>query len=250
MKVMALKILCNTLMILGYVAIVFSTVFFLVRYGDSKSSRDYYATLSQPILNTVEIPSVENSFMEWSYGHTDMTDTTGADVKEEVLLEPNYIYIEGTNICYPVVRGEDNLYYLHHLPNGERSSFGSIFIDYRNKPGDFNTVIYGHNMKDGTMFGQLTDYYTVDGFAEEHSKLLTSINGIQEVYSLFSVQYTRYDSSVYELNPVDQERWITQQTMSSMIKCEVGSSVPVNFITLSTCGANADEKVVIVWVKY
>lgn len=71
-----------------------------------------------------------------------------------------WILAEGSAIDYPIVLGEDNEYYLSHLFNRERNKMGSLFVDYRNN-GDFsdkNTVIYGHNMKDGSMFSSLTKY--------------------------------------------------------------------------------------------
>ena len=67
---------------------------------------------------------------------------------------------KATEIDYPVAQGDDNDYYLRHLFTGEHNKLGSIFMDYRNH-GDFsdrNTVLYGHNMKDGSMFSSLTKY--------------------------------------------------------------------------------------------
>ncbi len=66
---------------------------------------------------------------------------------------------EGT-IDYPVVLGEDNEYYLTHLFNHEQNKLGTLFMDCRNEGGltDKNTVIYGHNMKDGSMFATLLNY--------------------------------------------------------------------------------------------
>ena len=68
-----------------------------------------------------------------------------------------WIYCEGTPISYPVVQSGDNQYYLHRLINGEYNIAGSIFMDYRNNAEleDNNTIIYGHNMKNNTMFGYL-----------------------------------------------------------------------------------------------
>ena len=71
-----------------------------------------------------------------------------------------WILAEESAIDYPIVLGEDNEYYLSHLFNHERNKLGSIFMDYRNN-GDFsdkNTIIYGHNMKNGSMFSSLTKY--------------------------------------------------------------------------------------------
>lgn len=71
-----------------------------------------------------------------------------------------WLAAEGTKIDYPVVRGKDNDFYLRHLFTGERNKLGSIFMDYRNHSdfSDKNTIIYGHNMKDGSMFSSLTKY--------------------------------------------------------------------------------------------
>lgn len=71
-----------------------------------------------------------------------------------------WITAPGTEIDYPVVQGNDNDFYLHHLFTGRRNKVGSIFLDYRNH-GDFsdrNTIVYGHNMKDGSMFSALANY--------------------------------------------------------------------------------------------
>ena len=67
---------------------------------------------------------------------------------------------EGTPIDYPILRADDNAYYLNHLYNGETNKSGSIFMDYRDDPGmgDRNIVLYGHHMGDGSMFASLEKY--------------------------------------------------------------------------------------------
>lgn len=77
-------------------------------------------------------------------------------------LNPDIVgwIVGGETIDYPIVQGDDNDYYLSHLVNHERNKVGSIFMDYRNQ-GDFSdraTVIYGHNMKNGSMFAPLAKY--------------------------------------------------------------------------------------------
>lgn len=68
-----------------------------------------------------------------------------------------WIQIPALDISYPVVQGKDNAYYLHHLFSGESNINGSIFVDCHNQPDftDQNTIVYGHNMKNGSMFGTL-----------------------------------------------------------------------------------------------
>lgn len=71
-----------------------------------------------------------------------------------------WIQISGIGVDYPVVHGEDNEYYLHHTFQKEANKAGSIFLDYRNR-ADFTeqrVIIYGHNMKDGSMFSSLKKY--------------------------------------------------------------------------------------------
>ena len=71
-----------------------------------------------------------------------------------------WLKIPGASIDYPVVYGEDNTFYLTHDIYKQKAVSGALFIDSRNHYGfiDFNTVIYGHNMKDGSMFGQLSSF--------------------------------------------------------------------------------------------
>ena len=71
-----------------------------------------------------------------------------------------WLFAEGTNVDYPVVQTDNNDYYLTHLYNGEANASGALFLDYRNNGlfMDQNTVIYGHHMQNGSMFGSLNLY--------------------------------------------------------------------------------------------
>jgi sortase B len=89
----------------------------------------------------------------------------GMEIDFEALLAINpdvvgWLYCPDTVIDYPVVRGKDNSYYLHHLYDGTPNSNGSIFMDYRSSADftDINTLVYGHHMKSGKMFAGLEGY--------------------------------------------------------------------------------------------
>ncbi len=71
-----------------------------------------------------------------------------------------WVYCEGTNVNYPVVQSEDNDYYLRRLLDGTWNTAGTIFMDYRNASdfSDWNNILYGHNMKNDSMFGILENY--------------------------------------------------------------------------------------------
>ena len=75
-----------------------------------------------------------------------------------------WIKVNNTNIEYPVVKGSNNSFYLNHSFDKSNNSAGWIFADYRNKfdNTDKNIVIYGHNMKDNSMFGSLKNILKSD----------------------------------------------------------------------------------------
>ncbi|MGN0342234.1 MAG: class B sortase [Roseburia sp.] len=79
-----------------------------------------------------------------------------------------WIYFENLDISYPIMQGEDNEYYLEHTFEGQQVTAASIFMDYQNAAdfSDENTFIYGHNMKDKTMFGKLNGYSEEDFYLE------------------------------------------------------------------------------------
>ena len=84
-----------------------------------------------------------------------------------------WLTMNDTVIDYPVVKGNDNEYYLNHLYNGEWNSLGTLFVDFRNYDlfTDRNTVIYGHSMLNGSMFFIL-EKYEKQSFYEEHKEFL------------------------------------------------------------------------------
>lgn len=84
-----------------------------------------------------------------------------------------WIQIPGTQINYPVVQGKDNDYYLHRDLNGQKSTAGTIFLDYADR-ADFSSlhnVLYGHYMKNGSMFKDISRYKD-QGYFDQHSEII------------------------------------------------------------------------------
>lgn len=95
-------------------------------------------------------------------------------LKEEASSEiVGWIFADWVNIDYPIVQHSDNDYYIERMYNGKANINGAIFMDYRNYPdySDRNTVIYGHHMANGTMFGDL-DKYKKQAYYDEHPIML------------------------------------------------------------------------------
>lgn len=102
------------------------------------------------------------------------TEKAPIEVDFASLLKENpdvagWIYCPDTVVDYPVMHGEDNDLYLHHMVNKEYNFAGCIFEDYRNARGQIDpaTILYGHHMKDGSMFAMLHKY-TDQEFYDDH----------------------------------------------------------------------------------
>ena len=104
-----------------------------------------------------------------------MRKSEGQKIQEKEIVKQKFekeclqSEIEGTKINYPIVQGEENSYYLKHLFSGEWNGSGCIFLDFRNDASfaDRHSIIYGHHMKNGTMFTDL-DKYKKQEFFDEH----------------------------------------------------------------------------------
>lgn len=88
---------------------------------------------------------------------------------EEVV---GWLYSKETVINYPVVQAKDNDYYLTHLFDRTENKMGAVFMEYKNQPdvSDKNTILYGHHMKNGSMFASLIDYQE-QAYYEQHPEL-------------------------------------------------------------------------------
>ncbi len=105
-----------------------------------------------------------------------MTEFTGVvDFDALQKVDPNvigWLYMKDSHINYPVVQGSDNSTYLHRLIDGKYNAAGTLFVDYRCERnfGGFNTIIYGHNMKDGSMFSDISSSRN-KSFFDKHKRL-------------------------------------------------------------------------------
>ncbi len=161
----------------------------------------------------------------------------------EKLMQENadviaWLYCEGTPINYPVVQAANNSYYLHKGIDGEYSRSGSLFADYLNK-GDFsdnNTIIYGHNMKNATMFGTLTKYENQEYF-EEHPEMYLFTPDREFKVELIAGVTVDSTELIYKL-PLEnesKESFISELLQKSTFKTEYTFSQNDRFVMLSTC---------------
>lgn len=164
-----------------------------------------------------------------------------------------WIYSKDTVINYPVVQGNDNQYYLYRMINGEWNGKGSIFIDYRceNPFEDFNTIIYGHRMKDGSMFNSLTKYRDKDYF-NQHKKMMLITPKRKYDVQVFGVVTIAADSDKYQYSfsgKDDKQAYLDWIRANSEIDTGVTASSEEKIVMLSTCTYEFDDARLVVYGK-
>lgn len=149
-----------------------------------------------------------------------------------------WLYIEGTNINYPVVQGSDNDYYLKHLFDGSYNSSGCIFLDYRCSAdfSDRHSIIYGHHMSNKTMFGGLMSYKE-QAFYDEHSVALLVTPTAYYKIRFFSGYVSDNWSNSWDLDLDDTSHaaWLNEILEKSCFNASYVPTTDDSIITLSTC---------------
>lgn len=165
-------------------------------------------------------------------------------------------WIECGEIDYPVVQGEDNSFYLHHSYDGAYTFSGSIFMNSYNSKmfQDNNTVIYGHNMKNGSMFGLLSRYMD-EAYSTTKEFYIYRPDGTKHIYKMYAVAPTQYDSLFYTYsfnNMADYWDYQNQIKEASVVDFGVHANLDRKMVTLSTCasiGSAQGKRVVLVGME-
>lgn len=150
-----------------------------------------------------------------------------------------WIMIPDTVVSYPLMRGEDNQFYLKHSWQGSSNSGGSIFLDYRCSPdlSDSYSVIYGHRMRNDSMFGTLK-YYVKADYWQEHPSVWIVTNDAIRRYDIFAVWEAPVDSAVYTMDFSSEQAFrdfLDMALSESVISTGITPTTEDPILTLSTC---------------
>lgn len=162
-----------------------------------------------------------------------------------------WLTIEGTGIDYPVMQCTDDEFYLHHDFYGKKSPHGCLFVK---KQADLtsgtNFIIYGHSMKDGSMFGDL-DLYETEEFYKQHSFITFDTLYKERTYKILSVFRTQVDSAkndtfkYYQFYKADTKKQFDNFYQNiknlSLYNTKVKAKFGDTFLTLSTCSYHTDN---------
>ncbi len=231
----------------------------------NKKKRTFYNIIIVILLIVIAFSLFQIGKILWGYYHSSKTYANIAEiagvesekddkVNFDELLKQNpdtkaWIKREDIGLNYPVMQAKDNDYYLYRLFNGEYSKNGSLFIDYRNENPfkDFLTIIYGHHMKDGSMFAPIMKYRAQD-FYDKHKKL--HFYTPEQNYNLVIVAAAYIDASAsqykFYFNEAEKASYVEWLKSHSVIDTGEEITTEDHLVMLSTCvDASSDNRFVV-----
>lgn len=202
------------------------------------------------IQEQVILPSSEDE-------DTDTSDSSGLTVPDALvdltkLKEINsdtvgWIQIPDTTINYPILQGKDNNQYLRRTITGEYNKAGCIFVDssIENPFYEANTLVYGHNLLNGKMFSDLTEYEDKDWYLQ-HPYIYIQIEDGVLVYQLYSCYRTNDSSSTYTIgmeNDTDIfQSYLDETLQHALYTTDITPDSSDKILTLSTCTNDEEDE--------
>ncbi len=197
----------------------------------------------EPVLN------IETNLFR-IYGKTSLENINLAQLRAENPDVVAWLTVDNTNINYPIVKTDNNDYYLKHNIKKRNDGNGWTFMDYRNNTNmsDYNTIFYGHNLLNKTSFGSISNLFTNKWFKESNHSIVVTTDTGRHVYQIFSVYYSAPVVDYLQTNFSSKEYYLEfLNNLKSKSKFNFNTQLSENdkIITLSTCtDDNAGRKVV------
>ena len=250
------KIILILVQICCFAVIIYSIYKIKINMTQYKISETVYSELE----NSINEISQEEIKYDNDYSLENKHDNETEKINFEELKQINsdivgWITNKDRSINYPVVQGKDNDYYLNHLFNKNENSSGCIFIDYRNDSSfsDKNSIIYGHNMNNGSMFASLLNYKEEKYFLENNEfYIMTPENNY--IVKIFSCYDSNINSNSWDLEfktDTDYENWLQDISDKSFWKNDISPNVEDRIVTFSTCNNNSwDNRFVVHGILY
>lgn len=235
MKTRKMGVVRTIILIVCILIFACSSLFLVKHFVDRKKNQDYYEKIQSTVTETADDSVDFASLLKLN------SDTVG------------WIQVPNTNIDYPVVQFMNNEYYLNHDFEKNYNYRGAIFMDCRNNPTDLdaNTIIYGHNCYDKTMFSELSQYDSIDFYKKtpvfefdtpEESKKW-------KIYAVFITSAKAEEDNGYVFNYIypymDGENFngfIDEVNKRRLYVTDVDISDDDEMLILSTCVRNLDTK--------
>ncbi len=257
------KIVLYTLLVVFSLAFVISGAVLLREY----SMRERDSHTFEDLASLIEVSETVEIIYDYSYvENEDISDSSLPIVNRvvhkrnlEPLIELNndcvgWICIEGTKVNYPVMHTPTvSEKYLNLSFDYKYSAYGVPFMDHRSTVDSDNVVIYGHNMKDGSMFATVRRFMEKDYFLEHPTIEFETVDGCK-TYNVFAIASVKANDVWYSYqNFTDREQYINavkRIISKSLYETNVLPEYGKQIITLSTCyGAERDDRIILLAVE-
>lgn len=231
------QIILNILIMIFIIALIVSIVYICKWLLDNKANQKIADKVSEAIID-----NSENEEIEYKVDFEKLKE-----INNQIVA---YLKVNGTKIEYAVVQAKDNNYYLRRNLDKKYNVGGSIFMDYKNKLDgtDKNIVIYGHNIKDGSMFGTLKNILDKEWYNNEENYIIDLTTEKEKLkYQVFSVYKIEnedyYIDTKFKKN--EFKKFVNKLKDRSIKDFEIEVTENDSILTLSTCADNNKYRVVL-----
>ena len=213
---------------------------------EKETKKEEQTQPTEPETPNTEETNNNNANVYYPNDYWDYMNVPFMNVDFNELLKKNpdtvgWIKVEGTKVNYPVVQSTDNDYYLSHAFNKTANQGGWIFADYRVNFKDFgkNTIIYGHNRQNNSMFGTLSNVFKEEWLSnkENHYINFSTLNNnmVWEVFSTYTIEKEEYYIQSNFSSDEEYISFLNTIKNRSTYKYDVNISKEDKILTLSTC---------------
>lgn len=228
---MRVNLLNNIVIGIGIVLLILGLKIYISEYSQAKASTAL-ALVPSPITNVLPFESVASPSKDYLVTCAEES----AEKNEDVI---GWIRIEGTLVDYPVVQTQDDVYYLKHDAENNESRQGAIFLDYRCSPVSLtgNNILFGHNMKDGSMFASLVQYKD-EAFFKSHTMIEFATLEKTYEWEIFAVVITDTNYDYLQTDFTSREQrlgFIRTMQEKSIYETVIAPSGTDDLLILSTC---------------
>ena len=231
------KLVSNIVLVLAVAVFLFSGYKLYSIFSEYHKGDEEYETIMDEVI-TIEAPEKKEE------DKTEEQEVFSVDFKKLQSINKEIVgWIRFDNpekISYPIVQGKDNDKYLKMTVEGKTNGAGSIFMDANNKAdfSDKNTFIYGHNMKNGSMFGQLRKYKNYKFYKENPYFYIYTPDGKEVKYQVYAVCIVEDTSESYNRFYENDDAYLKYlQYIKSIARYDTGVEVTAQtqLVSLSTC---------------
>lgn len=273
-----LRILLIVLLVAAACGLIFSVYKIITINQSYQEASDLYSSIEEMMRPSMELsvklPEDTETDLSGSRRHAPSKEEDSENVPSafhhfkfssipwnyQVLLDLNedsvgWIYQDGV-MSYPVVQAEDNDKYLRNMINLEYNAAGTLFVDYRCTEGlnDRYSIIYGHNMDDGSMFGSLTNY-SEESYYKEHPSMELYIGNHRFSYQVYAAMRIEVEDDLFTFEPDTEEFLQVMENLrerNSYEMADIEITADSKVVVLSTCvdyPRNYDYRYVVVLVR-